>query len=97
MQDSSGTLYEIRNEDLVSVEYHASFDFGSPVGGNTADGIREGLWHSDAAGDYIASADTALEGCVLLRTADTVYALSYESEASTKAIWEALEKTLEKE
>lgn len=95
LQNSDGSVTDISYRDLVSVEFCEVFDFGAPVAGGVEDGVREGLWRSDAVGDYIASSSVEIECCVLLRTADTLYALNYESAGATRAIYEALSEAAE--
>ena len=92
LQDSSGAITDIYYCNLKSVIFCNTADFGEPAGGSISNGIREGRWQSETFGDYIASVDTELTSCVLLCTEQDTYAISYESNASTKALCDALLK-----
>ena len=92
LRDSGGWSEDIRYSSLTAVSFYGSFDFGEPLTGGISNGVREGLWRSEAFGEYIASADAALDCCVLLRTEKGVYAVNCESSAATKALADALVK-----
>lgn len=92
LRDSGGRSEDIRYSSLTAVSFYDSCDFGEPLTGGISDGVREGLWRSGDFGEYTASADAALECCVLLRTQEGVYAVSCESAAATKALADALAK-----
>ena len=92
--DQGGRRSVLRYDAMTEVRYEASADFGAPVTGALSNGWRQGLWHSDTLGDYTACAEEKLACAVVIRSADQTWLLSVESEAATRALYEALLKQM---
>lgn len=73
-------------KDILSVEYVNAASFGEANGGSVIEDVRLGQWKSEQFGTYQSCTETALTGCVILRTSDMTYAISSESENLTKEL-----------
>ena len=90
IRQGTDTELELPYANISTVEFYEDADFGESVGGNTVDGVREGLWYSAALGEYTASLSEKIPACILIRYEGNSYAINYESVSTTKAIYEAL-------
>ena len=92
--DSKGSRSILRYAEMTGLRLDAPADFGEPITGGIHDGWREGLWHSEACGDYIACTETKVASAVVVTTSDAVFMLNVESDAATRALYEALIKQM---
>ena len=92
LTDSQNSRTTLRYADLLSVQWIEEPDWGEPTSGKIIQGVREGAWHSDTWGDYIASAEEKIPCCMMLQTADQWYAVNYESAAATKSLCASIQK-----
>lgn len=102
LTDAEGNTVDVYYQDILSAEYVEAPDFGQPDGGSILEEeLRLGIWQSDAFGTYWNCTQTDLETCVFIQTASGAYAISYESDETTKqlqgAILSARERLLAKE
>ena len=93
---SSGTKETVRYDNITSLEFCASPDYGQPLSGAMTNGIREGLWASETFGEYTAYAAESIPCCVFFRTGERAYALNLESADVTRAFYDALDDYLRK-
>lgn len=88
--DATGKREEIHYENILSAEYVEAADFGVPAGGSIAEEMRLGVWNSDAFGTYVNCTAVELESCIFIRTENGAYAISYESDETTRVLQTAI-------
>lgn len=94
--DANGGTVHIPFTDILSAELLNDPDFGEPVSGTTMQDIRVGVWNSSTLGTYTAYANIRIPNALLIRTADDIYIINYESEETTAGICENLQKVIGK-
>lgn len=102
ISDETGKSEDIHYADVLSAEYVEVADFGVPAGGSIVnEEMRLGIWSSEAFGTYVNCTAVELESCVFIQTENGAYAISYESDETTRilqsAILDARERLLVKE
>lgn len=90
VMDGAGNVENIFYKDMRSVEYVESPDFGEPAGGSLTEEMRLGKWYSDQFGAYTNCTDVDLETCILIRTETGAWAISLESDETTRALHGAI-------
>lgn len=90
ISDETGKHQEIHYVDILSAEYVETADFGVPAGGSIAEEMRLGVWSSNAFGTYVNCTEVELESCVFIRTENSAYAISYESDETTRILQTAI-------
>lgn len=88
--DEAGTAVDVYYTDMISVEYLEAPDFGEADGGSLTEDYRLGQWTSPQLGTYITCTEAALDSCVFIQTENGAYAVSYESDATTQALQQAI-------
>jgi len=90
ISDETGKHQEIHYVDILPAEYVEAADFGVPAGGSIAEEMRLGVWSSNAFGTYVNCTEVELESCVFIRTENSAYAISYESDETTRILQTAI-------
>ena len=89
--DATGKSEDIHYVDILSAEYVEAADFGTTAGGSILnEELRLGVWSSEAFGTYTNCTDIALGSCVFIRTENGAYAISYESDETTRTLQAAI-------
>lgn len=92
IKDESGAVTDVYYTDMTAVDYVQSPDFGTPEGGSIAEDTRLGQWRSPQFGSYRSCTQTGLNSCIWIRTAEGAYVISWESDDTTRALYQAIEK-----
>ena len=92
--DADETEVVIPYGDILSIELLTAPDYGEPTGGAVVNKTRLGAWHSEQLGDYQTHTSTLVEDCLLIKTADTTYAVNYENNETTAQLLEEIQKYL---
>lgn len=90
LSDADGNVVKISYQDVISATYLETVDFGQPEGGTLTENVRLGQWRSPQLGLYWNCTMAQLDCCVLLETEDGLYAVSYESAATSRALAQAI-------
>ena len=78
--------------EIESIEFFESPDYGNASGGSEKAGFRCGTWESPDLGTYTAYLNTGIKGCILIKGTKGAWALSVESNETTKIFAETLTK-----
>ncbi len=91
--DSQGVENSVNYDEMESVTFVETADFGEAAGGQIT-GVfikhMEGTFRSEMFGEYTASCQTKIQSAIWIRTADASYVINTESDESTKALYEAI-------
>lgn len=90
----SGYSLTIVYGDLTSVELCQDFNYGERIDGVDDKSEKSGAWQSDALGTYQLCVNPKVRPVILLRTADSVMVINFESKDSTQALYEAILKQI---
>ena len=89
--DETGRSETVHYADILSAEYMEEPDFGTPVDGSILnEELRLGVWNSEDLGTYRNCTEVELKSCVFIRTENGAYAISYESDETTRNLQEAI-------
>ena len=88
----SGYSLTVVYDELTSAEYRELMDFGTMVDGVDDRREKSGIWHSDELGSYQLCVNPKVTPCLILRTADEVFVINFESKDATKALYDAIRK-----
>ncbi len=83
-------VFRISFADVIDMQLAQSPDLGHCLNGQETASWRFGTWENDAWGRYVLCAGKACADCIVLRTDGGIYALSYESDDVTAALYESL-------
>jgi hypothetical protein len=97
MVDQQGVRTNLFYKDILEVSYQEAPDYGEPCGGTEQDAMRLGQWQSEAFGRYENCTYLNVADCILLKTSTETYAINIESDKSTYALFEAIQKEMAKQ
>lgn len=83
-------VFRLPFADMIDMQLVQSPDLGHCLNGQETASWRCGTWENDAWGRYVLCASKACTDCIVLRTNSGIYALSYESDDVTAALYESL-------
>lgn len=90
VQDESGETADVYYTQMISIQLLEDPDYGQSCGGSVADNMRLGQWSSQQLGLYWNCTDTGLGVCVFITAENGAFAISYESDATTEALYQAV-------
>lgn len=90
----SGYSLTVVYDELTSVEYRDQMDYGKMLDGVDGKQEKSGNWQSDELGRYQLCVNPKVTPCVILKTADTVSVINFESKDATKALYDAILKQI---
>lgn len=93
--DPGGSTFTIRYADVTAMELTEHPHYGTCLDGGKSSSIHYGLWENETWGRYTLCASDQTTLCIVLRTAEEIYVLSYESDAITTALYESLTEFIE--
>lgn len=93
--DPAENTFTVVYADLTSVTLEAVSGYGTCLDGGKAEGFYYGQWENPQWGRYTLCASTAPKLCIVMRTGETTYVLSYESDKITSALYESICTLLE--
>lgn len=85
---------EIDYTEVESIEYSENIPAGSRTNGFGSPRLSLGAFRNSEFGDYTRYAYTGCDSCVVLRMNDGILVLSGRDEASTRALYEALNERI---
>ena len=88
--DPAENSFTVVYADLTSVTLETVSGYGICLDGGKAEGFYYGQWENPQWGRYTLCASTAPNLCIVMRTAETTYVLSYESDEITSALYESI-------
>ena len=95
-ETDSGYASQLKWDEIQSLELRESLSYGTLVEG--VDGSREksGIWNSEEFGEYELFSNAKLNRCIVCRReTGQVIAFNFESEESTKSLYDAIQARIE--
>lgn len=93
IRDHTGVVTDYAYAEITEILYVDVMDVGEVVDGEMIDGTRLGSWYSETYGEYQACLLEDVDSCVFMRTDHGACAFNYESDNTTKGLYEAILKT----
>ena len=93
--DPSGGTYSLQLENINSISYQSDWNFGDCPESKENHFYRYGRCENDTVGKYQLYASKNCSSVILIRTDTETTAVSYESDTTTKQLYEALPHTFE--
>lgn len=87
--ESDAFTIDIAYGDISSMELVQDLDLGSCVDGTEEELRKNGMWENTAFGQYYLCIYTNIPQYIVLHTTDGVVVFNYESEDTTKKLYEA--------
>lgn len=88
--DPNGNSYSIIYSDVVALELLERPNYGACVTGRETSSWLYGTWENDQWGSYTLCASSGTSMCIVIRTDEGIFVLSYESDEITSALYESL-------
>lgn len=91
----SGYTSQLGWDDISALEVRADFAYGTLVEGTDTDKEKSGIWTNDALGEYELIAEAKISACIICSTrSGRVVAFNFESEESTRSLYEAIQEKI---
>ena len=87
---ASGYTAVIRYEDVTGMELRDSLDYGTKLDGTDSRKEKSGTWENDEFGTYELCVSAKFPTCIVLTTEAGTTVVNFESERSTRSLYEAL-------
>lgn len=91
----SGYELPVIYEELEDIEYRDEMDYGTPTDGVEDGREKSGFWENDDLGRYLLCVNTKVKPCIVLRTKGQIMVINFESDKSTRALYDALLEQME--
>lgn len=86
----SGYELPVVYEKVTVIEYRGEIDYGTMIDGADDGKEKSGRWENDEFGQYLLCVNAKVEPCIVLHTEEQTMVINYESEQSTRALYDAL-------
>jgi hypothetical protein len=86
----SGYELSVDFASIEAVEYRAEIDYGNLMEGIDNSKEKSGKWENDELKDYCMCVNAKVESCIILYMSEQTIVINYESEDSTKALYDAI-------
>ena len=86
----SGYELSVDYEKVTAIEYRQEMDYGALIDGVDDGKEKSGRWENDELGQYLLCVNAKVEPCIVLRTAEQTMVVNFESQQSTRALYDAL-------
>lgn len=86
----SGYELPVTYEEVTAIEYLKEMDYGNLIDGVDDGKEKSGRWENDELGQYLLCVNAKVKPCIVLRTNEQTLVINYESEQSTRALYDAL-------
>jgi hypothetical protein len=90
MTGKSGYELSVDFASIETVEYRAEIDYGNLIEGIDNSKEKSGKWENDELEDYCMCVNAKVESCIILHMSEQTIVINYESEDSTKALYNAI-------
>ncbi len=90
----SGYTIDVAYTEIESAELLKDLDYGVLIEGTDKKKEKSGIWENEMFGEYQLCVNTAINDCIILRTASDTLVINYESAKSTENLYEAILKQL---
>lgn len=91
---NSGYSITVAYKDMESVEYRENLQYGTLVDGVNEKTEKSGIWENEEFGEYRLCVRGKYTTCIVIHTEEEVIVVNFESEKSTKGLYEAILKQL---
>lgn len=88
--DPDGNSFTVVYADLTSVTLEEVSDYGACFDGGKGDGFYYGQWENPQWGSYTVCASTQADCCIVMRSPDNTFVISYESDEVTATLYESI-------
>ena len=96
-ETDSGDAAQLKWDDIQSIELRENLSYGVLVEGVDGSKEKSGIWSSEEFGEYELFANARLKSCIIChREPGQTIIFNYESEESTKSLYDAILKELNK-
>lgn len=92
--DPAGATYQVRFDEILSLETQYAPDFGTCVSGEETETCRYGAWRNDAWGEYTLCALSDVDQVVVVKTQDKTVVFNVENSDTTKEFYSAFQELL---
>lgn len=92
--DPAENSFTVVYADLTSVTLETVSGYGTCLDGGKAEGFYYGQWENDQWGRYTLCASTQTDCCIVMRSAENTYVISYESDEITESLYESIRSFL---
>ncbi len=89
-----GESHAIPYDTIQGLELIEDPDYGECGSGTSDRQFKYGLWRNDALGEYVLCNFRSFQRVMQVTTADGIYWIGYESEATTASIYESFSEEL---
>lgn len=86
----SGYELPIVYQEVTRIEYREELDYGSLLDGVGDGKEKSGQWENDEFGQYLLCVNAKVKPCIVLHTAEQTMVINFESQQSTRALYDAL-------
>lgn len=94
-ETDSGYASQIKWDEIQSLELRENLSYGTLVEGVDGNKEKSGIWNSEEFGEYELFSNAKLQRCIICkRESGQVIAFNFESEESTKSLYDAILKEL---
>ena len=92
---SSGESFEIRYQDILSVEEAQDLDLGRYVSGIETKNHKFGIWQNNEFGEYNLCIYASVMHYIVVKTAEVTFVLNFESVDATDSFYKAFVEFLQ--
>ena len=90
-ETDSGYASQLKWDEIQSLELRESLSYGTLVEGADDGREKSGIWNSEEFGEYELFSNAKLNRCIVCRRENgQVIAFNFESEESTKSLYDAI-------
>ena len=86
----SGYELPVVYEEVTVIEYRGEMDYGTLIDGVDDKYEKSGQWENDELEQYLLCVNAKVKPCIILHTAGQTMVINYESQQSTRALYDAL-------
>lgn len=96
-ETDSGYASQLKWDEIQSLELKENISYGTLVDGVDSSKEKSGTWSSEEFGEYELFSNAKLQRCIVCRReSGQVIAFNFESEESTKSLYDAILEELDK-